>query len=294
MKLSLAVAAKGNCQPLPFLKALDTDGMVAAPDVEVHITHDAPWPVAREPLAANIHLHYCPGVGSIHKLWGLAIAHGASDYVAVLDVHCPPAPGWFWRVSVEMERGCLLFYGSVNPGHPSNDRRIVGYITEYAQFRTPLDSGLDEVPGNNVVFHRPLLDRPEWLIREGFVKTFLIWRLRNEDKLSANRFDDMSVSYQKPFSLGRYLKRRFLHGRCFAACRFDTADQPPRWVCLGFTPLLPALRLWRIYVAVRPHRDLLTAALRFAHLVTLSELAWSAGEFVGYLSGNRKPCEHLD
>jgi hypothetical protein len=249
-----------------------------------------------EPTAMpdNVILHHCPSGTSILKLWGVALAKSTGQYVAVLDIKCPPATGWLSSVLSEINKGSGIFFGPVDSGWNKMDRRIVGYLAEYAQFDSPLAEELDEVPGNNLVCQRSLLDDAEKLQSEGFFKTFMVWRLEAEHDLVPGRLNEMIVKYKKPFRFTHYIKRRFIHGRCFGATRHDNAGQPSRLLCMGFTLLLPLLRTWRIYKAVRYRSDLRSAFYRFILLIMSSECAWSAGEFFGYAFGGRKYCNKLD
>jgi hypothetical protein len=292
--LTLAVAAKGACDPQSFIDALVADGIIVAPNVDVHIAHDCTWPIEPDAMPDNVTLHPCPLGTSILKLWGVALARSTGQYVAVLDINCPPATGWLNSVLLEIGKGSALFFGPVDFGWDKTDRRIVGYLAEYAQFNSPLAVELDEVPGNNLVCQRSLLEGTEKLQTEGFFKTFMVWRLEAEQKLMPERINDMIVNYRKPFRFRHYINRRFIHGRCFGATRHDNAGQPPRLLCLGFTILLPLLRIWRIYRVVRYRSGLKSAFYRFILLIISSEIAWSAGEFSGYAFGGRNYCNKLD
>lgn len=293
MSLTLAVAAKGDCQPQTFFDALGAAGMLDTPEVEVIVAHDAAWAMPTA-LPGNVRLCACPSGTSILKLWGVALAQAQQSYVAALDIRCPPQATWWARARQEIARGTPLFFGPVDPGWDGRDARITGYLAEYVQFHGPLSADLDEVPGNNIVCRRDLLEAPAKLAAEGFFKTFMIWKLAREQQLAPRMFDDMVVLYRKPFAMGHYAKRRFIHGRCFAASRFDQPDQPPRLLCLAFTPALPLLRLWRIYRAVARHGDMHRAFFWQLPRLALSELAWSVGEFMGYAFGGREYCERLD
>lgn len=292
--LSLAVAAKGECDPQSFIDALVADGIMTASNVDVHIAHDGTWPVESAAVTDSVTLHSCPSDTSILKLWGVALARSTGRYVAVLDINCPPASGWLSSVMREIEKESPIFFGPVDSGWDKSDRRIVGYLAEYAQFDSPLAEELDEVPGNNIVCLRSLLDDAEKLQAEGFFKTFMVWRLAAEHNLVPGRLDNMIVRYRKPFRFGHYIKRRFIHGRCFGATRHDNAGQPSRWLCMGFTLLLPLLRTWRIYKGVRRRGDLEKAFYRYILLIISSECAWSAGEFAGYAFGGKDYCNKLD
>jgi len=294
MRLSLAVAAKAPCDPRPFLDALAAERLLDQDDVDVHLAHDALWQLDGAERPRFLHLHHCPDVASVLRLWGVALARSHGTYVAALDVSCPPEAGWLRRALAEIELGTPLFFGPVEPGWAANDPRILGYLVEYAQFKRPFAGTLDEVPGNNVVCRRELLAPANELVERGFFKTFTVWRLARERGLSPRQVDEMAVVYRKGFGLSSYLRRRRVHGRCFAAMRHGNPGQPLKLLCLAATPLLPVLRCARIYRAVRPHGELAAAFFRHLPWVLLAETAWSFGEFLGYARGERGACAGLD
>ena len=288
------MAAKGMCDPRPFIEALSTDNITTASNVDIHIAHDGNWPIDPKSMPSNVYLHPCPPSTSILKLWGVALAKSTGHFTAVLDIHCPPSVGWLQCALTEIGKDSALFFGPVDPGWKKHDQRIVGYLAEYAQFSSPLAIELNEVPGNNLVCQRSLLGDFEKLQTDGFFKTFMIWRLANEKHLLPTRLNGMIVKYQKPFRCKHYIARRFIHGRCFGATRHDNDGQPPRLACIGFTFFLPLVRTWRIYKAVQKHHDLKKSYFRFLILILWSECAWSAGELVGYVCGGRAYCNRLD
>ena len=171
---------------------------------------------------------------------------------------------------------------------------MIGYLVEYAQFKAPLPVVPGEVPGNNLVIRSDLLSTHEELENKGFFKTFLLWKLRDQSGLVPLPVQGMAVIYQKSCQLRRYTGRRYWHGRCFGATRHDNAGQPPRWACLLFSPLLPLIRVWRIWSVTGPHGQLRRAFIHFIFRIFLSELFWSMGEFTGYLSRNRSCCRKLE
>lgn len=294
MTLSIAVAAKGVCDPGAFLESLVRQGVYASADVDVHIAHDEAWPVEYRELDTCITLHRCASGTSVLRLWGKAIAESQGEYVAVLDIRGPLEKGWLRCVEQQVQNRVPLFFGPVEPGWDRDDPRITGYLAEYVQFSRPLSRDLNEVPGNNVVFLRSLLDDKARLLSEGFFKTFMVWRLEQDLKLKPQMFDDMVVIYYKPFSYGHYLRRRYAHGQCFGATRHDNAGQPARAICMMATLVLPLIRLGRIYRAVRRRPDLHAAFFRHLHLLVQSEVAWSLGELAGYINRNRTVCAQLD
>jgi hypothetical protein len=294
VSISLCVAAKEPCDPLRFLEALVGDGFVIDAAHELHIAHYGDLPAAEALLAAGVRLHRRPAGTSILRLWGWAIAASSHPMVAVLDVNCPPAAGWWDGVRRGLLAGERIFTGPVLSGWGSDQREIVGYLVDYAQFHPPSDSSVREVPGINFICDRALLDPPAFLIERGLFKTFTLWRLERERHIVTARHDDVQVVYRRPLYAAAFLRQRCRHGRCFAARRFDSPNQPNRLACILGAPLLPFLRCWRIWRNSRRHANLRAAWRRQLHWIAISEIAWSWGEFIGYAFGAGNACAELD
>ena len=294
VSISICVAAKGPCDPLRFLDALLAQGFFTDEAHDVHMAHDADLPATERLLAAGVRLHRRPEGTSILQLWGWAIAASSQAMVAVLDVNCPPAAGWWQAVQRERRAGGRLFTGPVLPGWRPDQREIVGYLVDYVQFHAPPDPSVREVPGVNLVCDRALLEPAASLADRGFFKTFMLWRLERERRMVPVRVGDLQVIYRRPLSPGRFLRRRYRHGRCFAGLRLEQPGQPGRVACILFAPALPPLKCWRIWRAARRHANLRVAFWRHLHWIALSEIAWSWGEFIGYGFGAGRTCADLD
>lgn len=294
VSISICVAAKGHCDPLRFRDALLADGFVIDAAHEVYIVHDSDLPAAEVLLSAGVRLHRCPEGTSILRLWGWAIATSTHATVAVLDVNCPPASGWWEGVQRELLAGERILTGPVLSGWRPDQREIVGYLVDYAQFAAPLDPSVREVPGINFICDRALLDPPALLVERGLFKTFTLWRLERERHIVTARHDDIRVVYRRPLHPVAFLRRRYRHARCFAARRFENPGQPNRVACILGSPLLPLLKCWRIWRAARRHANLRAACWRQLHWIALSEIAWSWGEFIGYGFGAGNACAELD
>lgn len=292
--ISICVAAKEPCDALRFLDALLADGFVIDAAHEVHIAYDGDLPAAEALRSAGVRLHRRPEGTSLLRLWGWAIAASSHPVVAVMDVNCPPAAGWWEGVRRALRAGERIFTGPVLSGWRADQREIVGYLVDYAQFHAPQDPSIREVPGINFICDRALLDSPESLVDRGLFKTFTLWRLERERHILTARHDDLAVIYRRPLHPAAFLLRRHRHGRCFAARRFDSPGQPSRAACILGSPLLPFLRCWRIWVAARRNAKLRAAWWRQLHWIALSEIAWSWGEFIGYGFGAGNSCAELD
>ena len=309
----IAIAAKGKSDLSHCLEALTQDQSLNL-TVAVHIAHDQDLDISTllqadsrfiQPACSDpagnlddtsrivIKTTRCPESTSILKLWGIALADASAHYVAVIDSSCPPSKNWLSTVATNIEKSIPVFYGSVEPGWPLTSRHSIGYLIEYAQFKSPVECD-SEFPGNNIVFKTALLESRQALVQEGFFKTFMLWKLKQTHNTAPVYCQNMSVVYHKKFNFRYYLKRRKEHGRCFAGCRHQQDNQPPRWACILFTPWLFLLRTLRIYNWLKPKPQLFRAFLRFLPIIISSEIAWSYGEFLGYSFGEKGACRYLD
>ena len=280
MRLALAVAAPDGCDARDFFAALEADGVLSAPDVEIRVVvQDAARPLPAVP--PGVVVETAGRKSSIFELWGLAVRLATADYVAVLDARCPIESGWLAEVRARLAGNPPALFGPVRCGWPGSSPDIVGYLVEYAHFHQPLAPGLRETPGVNLIVARGLATHPEVLQADGFVKTRLLACLSATGALPLP-VEGAAVVYRKRYSFGAYCRHRFRHGRCYGA---DRGLPPARRLCAALTtPALPPLRTWRIYRACR-HARLRGAFFRWLHRILIAETAWSLGELTGYLAG---------
>ena len=291
MKLSLVVAAKGACDAGPFMAALQEQGAIADPEIEVLIIQDAEsrWIGAKPGLVAP----RLSTVVSVFHLWGFGASVASGEYLAILDIHCPPAPGWLAAVKDRLSQGAAAFYGPVEPAYRTSDARIIGYLTEYVQFHRPVAPGMGEIAGNNLVLRRDLAGDPAHLRSEGFVKTLILQDLKSACG-GVERLNTAVVLHNKPFELSAYILRRFRHGRCYAAQRREQPGAAPGWALALLTPLLPLVRVWRIHGHAARIPGCHRAFWRYAPHILAAETGWSIGEFKGYLAGEGNSRARLD
>lgn len=276
--LALLFAAKGPCDAAALIQMLEASRAFDRPEVEVHVLGDSTTRLT-PPLPDGVRLHLETEPVSVFRLWGAGIARTTARYVAILDVQYVPAPGWLDAVLARLRHDPPPFFGPVEPGYGADDIRTVGYLTEYVQFHRPIAETMVEVAGANLVLPRVAAGDPADLAAHGFVKTTLLSQMKPE------LADDCLVLHHKAFALGPYQHRRFRHGRAYAARRLALPDAPPRLAATLFTPLLPFLRVARIYLHAQRVETCRAAFWRFWPQLLWVEAGWSAGECLGYLTG---------
>ena len=283
--LALLVVVPAGADPAPWIRAV-----AAAPAELCSLVLAYPrGATAPDPAIETV---FCAQGASIFHLWGAAIARAAGAYVAVLDARCPPAAGWVAGARRAIADGVPAFFGPVTFSQGGEGHALVEYVLEYAQFARPIAAGMGEVPGNNLVFRRDLLGADD-LRDQQFHKVFFVDRLKRQGLAPLLR-DDVEVIYEKRYRRLHYLKRRYAHGRTYAALR--SADQGFGFRVLRAltSPALPFLRLFRITNSLRGKLALQGALLRHPAYALAAETAWSFGECAGYLSASPGDPAYLD
>ncbi len=243
---------------------------------------------------ARVRLVVAPRGTSLLHLWGKAMAASEGASVAVIDARDRLGGEWL-QAFTEAQSGRIVC-GPVNPPARGSSAGLAAYLSEYGQFQAPLTrSTMEEYPGNNIVFPRSLLPADESLEKDGFFKTFHVEDLKGRlGELPIDVDNRLAVQFNRDYSLPAYLKRRVIHGRCYGGKRLQQDNHPPRLMCLAFTPLLPSLRTWR--VIRRTARKPKAAALfkKAAVGLVLGEVAWAAGEALGYALGAGDCCSRIE
>jgi hypothetical protein len=269
-QLALAIATKGAWDADRLLQGLREAGVDAS--VEIHVACDPQHVPAAIPQGLAVH---SKANASLFDLWGLAIAQSRSEWVAILHADALPAPGWLAAMHDAIGRGSPDGYmGPVEPAFGPSDPRMIGYVTEYGQFHRPWDPWLKEIPGSNLVLPRTRLETTA-----DFSKTRLLGQ-----GLAPEFVENAVVRYARPFAFGDYCRRRFRHGRAYAAAR------TPRLSLLAALPLslaLPFVRAARVARHAWLHKALRLAALGWLPAILVAESFWSAGELTGYVT--RRP-----
>ena len=271
--LSFAIAVKGSWDADRLLEDLRNSG--AGPSNEIHVACGPEHAPTTVPQGLKVH---AKANASLFDLWGLAIAKSRSQWVAILHAHALPASGWFAAIqhAVETEGWKDGYWGPVEPRFDPTDPRMIGYLTEYCQFHRPLEPNLKEIPGSNLVLPRNKIEA-----EADFSKTRLL-----REGLAPRLVEDAIVLYARPLRFTDYCRRRFQHGRAFAATR------TPRLSLVAAVPLtaaLPFVRCARVVRHAWRHKDLRGASLRWLPAILATETCWSAGELTGYFT--RRPGE---
>lgn len=279
--LTIAIASSTQADHAGLRESLASAGLLNQPDIRVCVALADGQ--AMDISEDNLSLFRFSSSTPFFVQYATIIQQTRSRYIALLDAACPPTEGWLPAARQMMRDKTPVFYGPVNSGWPRKDRRNIGYLIEYAQFREPLDLKLPEYPGNNIAFQRELLQKVS-LVGSGFQKTFFLRQVQDRLGITPAACNDMVATYRKQFSWSYYLRRRYCHGRLYGASHAETLGVRRLLYAVGIF-ILPLLRYSRILRASRRAPELSCSVLRFSAPILISECVWSLGECAGYIAG---------
>ena len=291
--LSVLVAVPAGADPAAWCALLASSAQDGAGLLSrgCRVILACPAPIGPACNTAAVEVLVCEGA-HLFQLWAAAIQRASGAYLAVVDARCPPAAGWLSAARRAVDEAVPAFFGPVSPDEAGGDNVLVEYTLEYGQFARPVDANLQEVPGNNFVFRRDLLDK-EALSGSQFHKVFFVARLQRRG-LAPRYRDDLEVTYHKRYDRNHYLMRRLAHGRIYAATRVRGAGWLQRVARMLTCPAVPWLRLARVVAAVGGKPTLRSVLLRHPIYALAAEVAWSLGELLGYSSGTQGLVRHVD
>lgn len=227
-----------------------------------------------------------PGMSSIARANAAGVRAARAELVALAEDHCFPQPGWAAAL-IERHRGPWAAVGPViSNANPTSAVSWCDYLIGYglwAGVREPGEAAL--LPGHNSSYKRSVLlaygdGLADMLEAETVLHADL--RRRGERLFLEPRARSAHLNIAL---LASWLPLQFYNGRMFGGSRARRWPWPKRVVYAGGSPLIPALRLWRIlrgaWPPAQPHPRLVGLLP-----LLLTGLALDAfGQLAGYLAG---------
>ena len=183
------------------------------------------------------------------ELLGQGILRCRGDLVALTESHTRFPPDWARNARVvHQETGAVAIGGAVKSGDLRGQLDWSLYLVDYATFVPPFEAReTDDLPGCNVLFERGVLPDRDEMSAKGFWKTISCRQLaQSGEKLWLD--PGMAVLYNRRRTMPEWMRRRWMHGRCFGGMRAETLPPMRRFLIAVLAPTLPpvlVLRVWR-------------------------------------------------
>jgi hypothetical protein len=234
---------------------------------------------------ARVQIVEVGAIRSIGRANAAGIRRATASLIALAEDHSFPDPQWATNL-IRAHRGPWAAVGpAVRNANPKSAVSWADLFIGYGPWLSPTSAREgDFLPGHNTSYKRDLLlgygHRLEPMME---AETLLHWDLRkNGHRLYLE--PSAQVAHTN-FSLWRsWLPVQFYNGRLFAGAR--VRDMPPwrRMLFVVGSPLIPLLRLWRIWRGLESgeHRRRFLSCI---HALVIGLLMDGAGQLVGYAAG---------
>ncbi len=221
----------------------------------------------------------------IPELRALGTAHATGEFVAFTEDRCVADGNWLSEILKAHQSGFNVIGGAIEPDGLRRFIEWAVFLCEYCFLMLPIPRGeVEAVAGNNVSYHRQLLDSIDESFRKRSWEFFLYEELR---KRGVKILSVPSVIVRKRIESGLlyFVAQRFHFSRSFAGMRRSRLSPTSRLLHLASVPILPPLMLWRIARQVFGKKRFRKEFLLSLPWLVILMLSYAAGEFAGYLLG---------
>jgi len=161
------------------------------------------------------------------------------------------------------------------------------YFGDFGRYQNPVYRGPSEfVSDANVCYKRAALERVADAWAETYSESRVHAALAKQGEQIALSPEVVMHQHRLGLHLGPALVERYVWGRSYAAVRIALVGTARRLVFAALCPLLPfvlLLRQWGNVMRTKRNRG---AFLKALPLTFLLDVAWSWGEFAGYVTGH--------
>jgi len=287
---SLSVAVVGICGARHLRRCLEALSVQQrAPRFELLVVYD-PDLQGIEGIGADyphVRLVCNRGQRTPLELASQAIRVSRGEILLLTEDHCVPAADWVAELSASLQPGRAAAGGVVELAEGASAVDWAFYFVDFFRYAEPVRTG--ESPTLtvcNVAYRRSELDCVSDLWGDGFHETVVNDCLRS-------RFGILYLSSNPRVTMRRHLRlrdaliERYAFGRLFGCSRLARTRGAMRGVYKLAGPALPPLLLGRMLRKAMSSRRLARQLARGFAPLTLMVLAWSLGEWIGYLTEGR-------
>ena len=221
-----------------------------------------------------------------------ALEQASGKYIIVTEDHCVPSTDWlrsFYQAFEDAPDNTMAVGGCVENGVSDSSLDWATFFCEYSFFLQPVHEGAgNTLPGMNVAYRKEVFqDVDRETLTSGFWETTLHPQLikQGHKLFSTNK---IKLFHSKKFSLGLFLRQRFIYSRYYAGLRFKSSQYFHRLLACCATVLLPPLLLYRMIKQIRAKKRLRKELLSASPFLALFIVVWAAGEMWGYAFGADK------
>jgi hypothetical protein len=233
-----------------------------------------------------------PTMTTVPHLRTYGITHSRGTYVSITEDFALFSRNWCSAVVGAHENGHQIVGGVIDHATGTSLIDWAVYLIEYGRFGSPVTSGfVNAISGLNASYSRDLLEScsEEWA--DGFEGWGVHRRLVPRGiKLYIEQ--TAQIIHSGTYSLGRSMESFFHHGRSLAGSRFDRRDYANRLLFAIGSMILPVVMTARVIKQALHKQPGVSILFKSLPLIGMLTIAWSAGEWAGYVGGPGKSPAH--
>ena len=220
------------------------------------------------------------------------ISKARSELIAFVDADCIAEPNWAAEILRAHQSKHPVIGGAIANGNPESYVGWGYYFGEFVQWMPGTTKQLmEDIPTCCLSLKRWAFDKWGPYLEGTYCSdTAFSWKMSlDHKKLLFN--PRIKVSHLNVDSLGRFLTHEKQHGMYFASVRVSETNmtKAQRVLYSVGTLILPLILFLRTTVSVFHKKVYLRAFLLTVPIVFAGRVAWSFGEFKGYLKGAPGP-----
>lgn len=222
---------------------------------------------------------------SIGQANAAGIRRATASIIALAEDHCFPDPQWAEKLIAAHQGPWAAVGPGVRNANPNTAVSWADLFIGYGPWLTPSPSReVEFLPGHNTSYKREVLvgygDQLDTMME---AETVLHWDLR--EKGHRLYMESTASAAHTNFSLWTsWIPAQFYNGRLFAGARARQKSLSWRMVYVLGSPLIPGVRLWRIWTGL-PSKELKIRFFGCLHALIIGLAIDGVGQMVGYALG---------
>src|SRR5271157_4749263 len=219
------------------------------------------------------------------ELRGIGIRKGRAPLVALIEDVGRPDAHW----AAELVKEHAQAYAAVGGAMENGINRPLNwalYFGDFGRYQNPIPRGPSPyVSDANVCYKRAALERVADAWPDSYNEARVHGALANRGEILALSPDVIVFQHRLNLRLRPGLVERYVWGRSFAAVRVQGVTAARRAIYAVLCPVLPFVLFLRQLGNVMRTKRNRGAFLKALPMTLLLDIAWSYGEFVGYVTG---------
>jgi hypothetical protein len=284
---SVTVGVVSICGAAHLARCLDAlaaqEGAPAFNVVVVYDPHLDDIPALRDRYP-NVRMMASEGKRAPVELASRAVCEATGDLVLLTEDQCEPRSDWVRRLCEAQIPGRAAVGGVIESVTGASPVDWAYCYTDFFKYMKPVSAGpVPTLSVCNVAYRRAYLEEISSLWQTVFHETEInnaLWE----------RFGPLWMVPEAEVRVSRHvhltdaLYERYAFGRLFGRARVDSASPGRRAYYIALAPTLPLLVLGRLARKAFMRRSILPTFIRAFPSLVLLVLAWSWGEWLGYIT----------